>query len=356
MKGDFSYIKKLFKEICELPLLDDKYGIVFVYNSTDTMDDHHHTTECVLEEECHMIITAFQRVAKNVYAIDGEEQFMEQAKQLKARHSYVMVYSMAQNITGRGRRSLIPLLCDYYGFINIGADFMSCFFARSKDLMYSILKTKGFPFPETYFIKEEDVSLTSIVPKIKGRKWVLKPNDESSSIGLQVHEFDHNDQKAIYDILTTYHHDHPVFCIQEFIDGEEVAVPVLKIKDHYYVPGISQVNFPEYKNYIDYDMVFSGIYDYFEYQGPIKEQLMAISIGVAKELHLTAMSRVDFRIRNNVPYIEDINANPTISEANGVNQLYCDYLSSQPWCIYAVITYAALINAGLFQPSFYEPK
>lgn len=352
MFGNFNNIISLFQEIKSQKKLNSEYCIVFVYNSPQTMGDTFHTSECIFPEELHMITSSFNRVATFVYSFDGEEQFIREISALKMKHKYVMVYSMAQNLNGSGRRSLIPLLCEYFHLINIGADFMSCALGRSKEIMYTLLKSQGFLFPKTFFFRDFD-SFDEIPIEIQKGKWLLKPNNESSSIGMEVHCFDKYTLTDIRSLLEKYHTEHPIFCIQEFIEGDEVAVPILKIKDYYYCPGISQVDFPEGMSYISYDMIQLETYGYFEYQGSIKEKLIDISINIAKQLSFTAMSRIDFRIQNNIPYIEDIGVNPTISETNGVNQIYCDYLSSDSWCIYAILVYAALINCGLFEPPFH---
>lgn len=88
------------------------------------------------------------------------------------------------------------------------------------------------------------------------------------------------------------------------------------------------------------------------FTSPFESTVISITDNVSKTLRMSAMSRIDFRIRNNIPYIEDIGANPTISAHNGVSQLYCDYLQDEPHCIYSILVYAALIEKGLFKPSF----
>ena len=351
MTTSFDYIIKLFDEIKHMNKLPKEYCIVFVYNSPETMSDTSHLSECVYPEELNMILDAFGEIAETVMSIDGEDSFIATAPIMKKQFQQVLVYSLAQNLNGDGRRSLVPLLCEYYGFINIGANFFSCAIARSKDIMYSLLKEKGFPFPRTYYIYSTK-NISEAVDFIDEGKWLLKPNNESSSIGLEVYDFSQMSSEQVYYILEEYIKKYPCFCVQEFIDGEEVAVPILRVNDDYYCPGISQVNFPEGKTYIDYDMIMFESYDYFEYNGNLKEALIDISARVAAELKLTAMCRIDYRISGNDFYIEDIGANPTISTYNGVNQLYCDHLQASPSCVYAIITYAALIENGLFIPSF----
>lgn len=353
MVHSFEYVKKLFETIQKTPKLDINYCIVFVYNSPETMNDSIHTSECILSEELLMICSSFQRIAEVVYSIDGEEQFMLQIKSIKEKHTYVMVYSMAQNLNGNGRRSLIPLLCEYYNLINIGADFMSCTLGRSKQLMFNLLKEKQNIFPKTYYLTKND-SIEKVIPYISSGKWLLKPDNESSSIGIEIHVFDDYDICKITKILEEYRRMHSIFCVQEYIEGEEVAVPILKIQNSYYCPGISQVDFPKGINHISYDMIMLESYGFSEYKGPLKDKLIETASQISEKLSLTAMSRIDFRIRNDIPYVEDIGANPTISESNGVNMLYCNYLNSDSWCVYAVLVYAALINFGLFKPPFHH--
>lgn len=349
---NFNEIKNLYDCITRLPKLNNEYCILFVYNSPKTMSDSFHTTECILDEELLMIMNSFRTIAEKVYSIDGEALFLKDIDKYKQVYKYILVYSMAQNVKGNGRRSMIPILCDYYGLINIGADFISTALGRSKELMYLLLKPKGFPFPETYYIYNRS-DINNFLQQKKEHRWLFKPNNESSSIGLEVHNLSDYSTKDIYNKLIEYHKDHPIFCIQEFIEGDEVAVPILKIKDSYFSPGISQVEFPPGIDYISYDMISLETYGYYEYNGCISKQLYDISVDVVKTLKFTSMSRIDFRIHNNTPYIEDIGANPTISENNGVNQLFCEHLQAEPSCVYVLLVYTALIEQGLFEPSFH---
>lgn len=46
---------------------------------------------------------------------------------------------MAQNIAGIGRRSLVPLLCDYCKLNNIGSNFYASTLGGDKELMYTLI-------------------------------------------------------------------------------------------------------------------------------------------------------------------------------------------------------------------------
>lgn len=356
MKNNFSTIKEFYSDIISRKKLNSEYCVVFVYNSPNTINDPIHFSECVYNEELYMILNSFRTVAEYVYNVDGEEAFIKNVENLKSKHKYILVYSMAQNVIGVGRRSFIPLLCDYYGLINIGADTKSTFLARSKDIMFRIAKDcDGVFFPNTYFINSLD-DLLSIPPHIVQDKFLLKPTDESASIGLEVITNTNTPRERILKKLHDYQSRFPSFCIQEFIEGREVAVPLLRFENNYYCPGISEVDFPDGMSYLDYDAVALGSYGYIEYDGELSDQLVNSSIKVAKLLGFKSISRIDFRIREGVCYIEDINVNPTVSENNGVNPLFCNQLNARPDCVYKIMLYTALNDRGLLKPSLnYTP-
>ncbi|UTY38078.1 ATP-grasp domain-containing protein [Allocoprobacillus halotolerans] len=353
---DFNVIIKLYHLIKKQSKLNKEYGMIFVYNSDKTVRDKEHLSECVLPAEKNMIESSFRKVFEYVYTIDGEESFINKIESIRKKHKYVLVYSMAQNIDGIGRRCLIPLLCDYYNLINISADFMASTFSDNKLLMFNILSqnlAKYFPITK-YHVEKNDFE--EICKMLSNGKWVIKPNDESASIGVHVIDFSAKSKQEIEDYIHRYQNKYPIFSIQKFIDGQEVAVPLLKFNEEYYCPGISEVIFHNQQNYLDYDTVMLEGYSFKEYEGELKEQLIDVSIEVAKSLNFEGISRIDFRISNNQIYIEDIGANPTISETNGVNMIFCDKLSAESSCVYELLIYVKLIGLGLFIPSFNQSK
>lgn len=354
--SDFNIIKNLYCIVKQQEKFNKNFALIFVYNSEGTIRDKEHRSECILETEKNMIVSSFRKVFEYVYPIDGEQQFIDSVEVIKSRHNHILVYSMAQNIDGIGRRCLIPLLCDFYNLININADFMSSAYSDNKKLMYELaLHNKIYNFPFTkYYSNEKD--LVEIYSLLKNGKWVFKPNDESASIGVYVKDFSSDSFEYIKKFVLDYINHFPIFCIQEFIDGDEVAVPLLYYKNNYYCPGISKVVFNTEKNYLDYNTVFLECYDFEEYVGILKPLLIKVSIKIAKLLNFKGISRIDFRIKDNKIYIEDIGSNPTVSETNGVNILFREKLNAPSSCIYELISYIALIENNLFIPSFYDTE
>lgn len=356
MQGNFSNIIELYNRIKETSRLPKDYCVVFVYNSANKIRDYIHVSECIYPDEYDMIMNSFRKSADYVYSYDGEIAFAKAIPNLKQKHNYILVYSMAQDNDGIGRRCFIPILCNYYNLINIGAGFMESVYGGSKFLMYEM--TKDLPnvnYPKTYYISSHEDIEKLFINSLKGL-WLLKPNDESASIGMEVFNPEELSTEDLKTKLLNYQKQYPIFCIQEYIEGEEVAVPLLWYKNEYYCPGISQVVFHTEHKYLDYDTVALGNCSYKEYLGSLSAKLIQSSINIANRLGFKAISRIDFRIKDKIGYIEDIGPNPTLSEYNGANELFRIRLNAQSCCVYQLMLYVALEQYGLFKPSLNYSK
>lgn len=107
-------IKEIYGIIEKEKKLDQDFAVIFVYNEKNLINDKIHASECITSIEKEMIINSFRKSVRFVYSISSEKQFIEKIGVIKSKHKNIFVYSMAQDIYGTGRRSLIPLLCDYY--------------------------------------------------------------------------------------------------------------------------------------------------------------------------------------------------------------------------------------------------
>jgi D-alanine-D-alanine ligase-like ATP-grasp enzyme len=344
-------LNKLYNMICSTKLLSAEYAVVFVYNEAALIEDEEHSSECITSIEKDMIINSFRKSAHYVYAINGEDAFINMISTLKKKHQHIFVYSMAQNIVGNGRRSLIPLLCDYYKLNNIGSKFFSSTLSGNKQLMYSLIAPYvNNNIPYTVYINET-TNLKQILEKTKNGTYILKPNDESASIGVEKIDILNTNTKDIFKQLTLYQKKYSRFCIQEFIDGPEIEIPLLFHEYEYYCPGCVEILNSSPSGYLDYDTVKMDDYSFKEYTGELSSVLINCSKKVAKVLNFETISRIDFRIRNNIPYIIDIGANPTISFHSSTNYIFRKRFGNES-AVYQLLLFIGLANAKLFKPPF----
>ena len=348
-------IHELYNTISHSKLLSGEYAVIFVYNEESLIEDEEHSSECVTPIERDMIINSFRKSAQYVYAINGEDSFISMLSALKKKHKYIFVYSMAQNINGIGRRSLIPILCDYYKLNNIGSSFLASTLGGDKELMYTLIApyvNNNIPF--TVYI-DKTVNLEQILKKLGSGTYILKPNDESASIGVEKITISNENTMDILKQLTKYQEKHSHFCIQEYIDGPEIEIPLLFHEHEYYCPGCVEILNSSPSGYLDYDTVKMDDYSFTEYTGALSAELISCSKNVAKALGFKTICRIDFRIKNNIPYIIDIGANPTISFHSSTNYIFRKRFGNES-AVYQLLLFKSLANAKLFKPSFNETK
>lgn len=348
-------IKLLCDDFYSHGKLGKDYAIIFVYNNTDNADDFH-KTECVSPIEQQMIEQSFRKIAQFVYSFSSENAFIKSIDQIRCNHSYLLVYSMAQNIDGVGRRVLIPLLCRYYNMINIGSDEYASFLSGDKRLMQKLLENNSeLCFPKTMYIDQFNVkSIENMIHQMPIGQYIVKPIDESASIGVKLFRLSSDNGKRIYADLLEYSKNYSSFCIQEYIDGYEVEVPIIRIDQDFFCPGVCQIIFEDNNYYLDYDTVGVDSYSFTRYPYSAAK-IISSAINVAKQLQFHCISRIDFRVMKNIPYIIDIGANPTISTHSSTNYLFRNLLGDEA-SVYHLLVIRALMQAGLFKPSFNQTK
>ena len=342
-------IKELYNRFLNCEKLGTNYAVIFVFNDTDNADQIH-STECITPIEHRMIMSSFFQIAQYVYSFNSEDKFIKAIPTLKHKHKFLLVYSMAQNVKGNGRRALIPLICKYYNLINIGSNESSSFLSGDKKLMYELLcKIKELNFPNSIFYDSRScVDIKTIVSNMSEGKYILKPNDESASIGVTLLEHNKVDVNMTIEILEQYSCCYPSFCIQEFIDGDEVEITLLNINNRFYCPGACKIIYENNSLFLDYDIIGAEAYDFVEYD-KYKDNIINAALIVAKKLNFNVISRIDFKITEDKPYIIDIGANPTISRHSSSNYEFRKVFGSES-SIYHILVMKALMDNNLFEP------
>ena len=318
--------------------------MVFVYNSVSLIStDDLHVSECVYDDEIKQIENAFHFVPHlPLFSFDSEDKFIQNAPVLKAEYERVFVYSMAQNLFGVGRRCLIPLLCEYYGFINISSDSRASFLGGDKKLMSDILKA-NILLPSRLFLTTSDFNAVKSFRK-KHNELILKPNSESASIGVcKIHNDMPDDDlvKLTQTSLETYRN---IF-LEEYIHGDEVECTVLPWKNRLFVAD--PVRIVKSTDYLDYKTVAADAYSFEIYDSDDSETVKQQALKAYNLLGFNSIARFDFIVRDGKAYLFDITPNPTISYCSSANKAV-EFINDDDRTIYLLL----LFNK-LFIPSLY---
>ena len=112
---------------------------VFVYNDYNTYINDPHLEECFDEEEVRTILDSVSDIFETILHFASEREFIEWCYAKETFKDHVYVYTMAQYIEGFSRRTLVPAICQYFGFININADAYMSAIGCNKKTMFNFL-------------------------------------------------------------------------------------------------------------------------------------------------------------------------------------------------------------------------
>ncbi len=321
---------------------------VFVYNDFNTYkNDDPHIEECYDGIFIQEVKEAFQSIFKNVLLCPSEQFFINLLPEL-IKNKKVYVYTMAQNIEGYSRRSLIPALCEYYGFININADTYTSVIGVNKQIAFKLLNKYEKYMPHTIYISNKNISQLKTLLLDSSEKVIIKPDCESCCIDVEVFLKDNfvGIKKHCDKLLLKYN----FVIIQDFKEGDEIGVTILKYGNKYF--SLYPVKLT-YENSINYLTNLDSRYNNFTLT-PLCHipKLEEYSIKFAEELNFSGVSRFDFKVDNNNFYLFDISPNPTISLESSCNLAFIKTFDSDNKGIYQFLA----INSILFKPSFNTTK
>ena len=324
---------------------------IFVYNGMDSYCDDPHLEECFDDSEVHEILDSVNDLFKETKAFSSEEKFIKWCTREKNENYPVFVYSMAQYVPGFGRRTLIPAICEYYGFININADAYMSAIGCNKSTMYTLLTNTNFShiLPKTHFINSINELEADTFLRDVEKTYVVKPINESCCIDVTIlSEQPYISRKEIAKkLLTKYGH----FMIQEYIDGDEVGITVIFHNGLFYTLTPMQIIFFSQKKYLTHEDSYYNNYKLKE--RIVDNQILNKCREISQELGFKCTTRLDFRITDDDFFLFDISPNPTINGYVSSNLAAQATLGCDRRGIFRFMIYEKL---PLLEPSLYRTK
>ena len=203
-----------------------------------------------------------------------------------------------------------------------GGDYLTLALTLNKATVKKILTYHNLPTPKFQIFETGDEKFDLEFPLI------VKPLQEDASIGIKDDSVVYNEDKLRERVKYVIKEYEQLALVEQFIDGREFNVGVLG--DNEVLP-ISEITFdglPEGKpKIVNYDAKWKeDSIDYKETKRSCPAKIDDELGGKLRGLALKAGSlfecsdyfRVDFRVKDNQPYILEVNQNPDISEDAGL--------------------------------------
>ncbi|UQT29240.1 hypothetical protein M5E85_11060 [Roseburia intestinalis] len=312
-------IEAMFQSAIEI---SKKYEIIMVTsneNHTDNTNDYSDNSvksEFFSDQEQNLIRQTLENIGFKVKQFFNEEDFISFISNPRENLSKYIVLNSAQKGTKIGRKSLIPSLCDLYSVKYIGSNPYIVSLCRDKYRTSCILKQHGISTPQAWLYDARYGWLNGSPENFK-YPLIIKPNYESSSIGIDENNIGYYDSHFFYKVKEMSSCYRQEILLEEFIEGFEAETPVISCKDSlgFFPVGIN-LDFEPYMgdrilNYNNRSIDNYTFFDFSEKFPELSHELLKTAYKVIKLLSIIGFGRVDFRIKSNkMFYITDISTNP----------------------------------------------
>jgi len=186
-----------------------------------------------------------------------------------------------------------------------------------KDTAKKILRFAGIRTPDWLIVKDVNKIDFDKVNKISYPLFV-KPNSGGSSVATTLV---HKEEDLVAAVTLALKYDHEVM-VEEYIKGDEISIPMI---DGVIYPTMAIKPQGEFfditAKYAAYE---SGGANEFviELNSPLKEEVEAMLHASWRELKLESYARIDILVRDDVPYLLEVNTLPGMTPTSLVPQSY----------------------------------
>ena len=203
-----------------------------------------------------------------------------------------------------GEDGTIQGVLDFLGYKYTGSPLKASAIAMDKALTKDIVKNHGINVPDSYtvFSEKEAFSITTNFPV------VVKVATEGSSIGVFIVNNQEEYEKAVNEAFKIG----DKVLIEEFIEGRELTVGILNGEPLDIIEIKVEKGFYDYKN-----KYFTDKTQYIcpaDIEEKLYRKIQNDALTVYKVLGCKGAARVDFLLRDNIPYFLEINTIPGLTD------------------------------------------
>ncbi|SHI39624.1 D-alanine--D-alanine ligase family protein [Lutispora thermophila] len=234
-----------------------------------------------------------------------------------------IVFNLSTGVRGESRQSQIPAILEMLGIPYVGSGILAHAMALDKTVAKQIFKYHDVLTPNFQIFHDENEKLN---PELKF-PLIIKPACEGSGFGIHGDSVVYEEEavrKKVSKLLKQYQ---PPILAEEFIEGREFTVGIIgNGKDKTVLP-ILEIDFKdipeEYGKFYSFEVKanFGHKTNYYcpaPISNKLEEQIKAMASKAFDALGCRDLARVDVRVRDDVPYILEINSLP------GLKPVYSD--------------------------------
>lgn len=307
-------------------------AVFLVYDRASRVDERpalmrtHFAQRCVSEAQLNAMIESLRNIGIYVELLDGDLDFMRAvaAERLQAiARQHKLVYNGIEGGIGvggfePGRKALVPVVADAFGLVASNSNAYACSVGRHKFHYFTLLNALGIRSPPAWHFRLDGGWKGDVTPSA-GTTVIVKSTYESWSVGVSddsVFVYDSQRDNQIREIAASIGQD---VCVQEFVTGPEVCVPVYATPERFTTVPVQAIlsKAPGDPRAI---MTFEDTsgdntlrHDPYPKDAPGYKEMKTAAVRAFEALELGAFARIDFRVDNKgLPWVIDVGVSPGI--------------------------------------------
>ena len=209
-----------------------------------------------------------------------------------------------------GEDGCIQGMLEVMGIPYTGCGVMASSVCMNKEFTKNVLKEAGIPLIKSVLVRKDE----SYKEKIKGLKYpfMLKPVSEGSSLGMyKVNTPD--EMEECFKKSLEYGQD---VMVEEYLEGKSVTVGVLEDGEKMFATEI--LEFRTKTEWYDYEAKYTAGMTEFVLPAELSEEMTKkvkqIAIEAFNACACRGLSRVDFLVTKDMPYVLEINTSPGMTD------------------------------------------
>lgn len=243
----------------------------------------------------------------NAVLVDVDKNIVEKLKSENIEYAYNALHGKY------GEDGCIQGLLEILKIPYSGCGPLSSALCMNKEYTKKILSTdNSIPLIKSVFIRKND----DILEAIKDLKFplMIKPVSEGSSFGMSKV----SNESELLDAVKNAQKYNPDVLIEEYLVGICATVGVLENDNEIFATEILELR-PKNEWY-DYEAKYTkGLTEFIlpaEISDELTQNIKEIAIKAHKLANCSGVSRVDFHIVNNIPYVLEINTSPGMTDTS----------------------------------------
>jgi D-alanine-D-alanine ligase len=275
-----------------------------------------------VEEQAEAVEKALEKLGFEYQMLPLEINFELLVRALKD-HKFDVVINLCEGAFGDSHQEMnVPSLLELLGIPYTGSPPLALGISQNKGLTKEILKANGLPTPK-YEVLESPVDWKEEI----GFPLFVKPLTEDASIGISNKSYVRNDSELKAQVEYIAHRYRQPALVEEYIAGRELNVAILGYKRPKVLP-VSEItfDFEDEPKIVGFSAKWFKESEEYKKTKPVCPALLEpsvenyveeIALRAYKAVYCRDYARVDMRLRDNSPWILEVNPNPDISPEAG---------------------------------------